>query len=790
MPFASSISHRFLRPFLRIDRYVAGEILGPFLLGCALYTLLLLLQLLLRVAHMIFARGVPANLSFALIWYSLPNILVLVIPMAFLFATLMAIGRLSGDSELTALRAGGVSLNRLYRPVFVFSLALALLTLSLMTLVMPVSNEEFTHTSIRIQTEHATQVVEPRDFYSELGAGVLWVFGSTPDRAYWDGVFLAQDKRGEVLAAERGRLVYDEQTGDQLLQLHNAVQHSANLDGPPDSARYEVSRLDDYETVVQVGAVDGGTERTYLKGMRSMGLAELRQIRDDPDEHELRKRTAKVEIHKRFSFPAACIGFGLFALPVAFSSRRGGGTRSSAFALSLLVLALYYIFINQGEDLAQKGEISPWLAMWPPNLILAALGGYFLWRRNRDRAWSGFGRAGALADRLTRTFPALLSRRSKTKRAKERNQRWSLLQFPSRNDRYILRLFVLVTAITMASMLLLFLVSRFIDVLEHMQSNNIEVSVLWRYLGTVALDMAYQFLPMAILIGTVLTFSLLSRSNEVIAWRAAGVSLFRLATPVVVMAILLGLVTFFIDDKLLTVTNREQERLENVIKNREVRSYRRADRQWLFGQGRFIYHYEQYDSEAQSLHELEVFEFDDGHHLIRRLYTTKATYQGEGLWVFESGWTRTFAEDEELAFQAFVEPHTARFPETPDYFEDEERMPAQMNWTELREQADVAKRSGRPDPQLQAQLHRKFSYPAATIAMALVALPFSFRLGRQGGALYSVGLALALAIAFFFLDTVFTTLAETAALPPFLGAWAPVGLFSILALYLFLGVRS
>lgn len=783
------------RVISRIDRYLAGEILGPFGLGCAVYTLILFLHFLLQASEMIFARGVPMGDVLRLMGYYLPSMLVLVIPMAFLFAALMAVGRLSSDSEITALRASGVSLLSMYRPMLAFSVVLTALSAFLMTSVMPSANTAYSSTWYRIQTRHATQVVEPRAFHTDLGAWVMYVFGVTDDRRQWDGVFLAQEGthgRSEVMVAEHGRLVYDEDTQEQILQLSDVRSHSVDVSHSFDDAQYRLGYLETYEKVVESAAGIDGPQTRQQKVLRSMTVGELRAERDNPNRSEAMRRMASLELHKKFSLPAACIGFGLFALPIAFSSQRGSGARSSSFAISLLIIGLYYILLERGEKAVALGDWPPWLAMWLPNLILVTLGTYFFWQRNRDRNLL-LGRIEALLRRLPLVpwAAARLARlRSRFEHLRSRGRDRSWLQFPSRNDRYILRLFFAVAALTSASMLLLTVLARFTRYVDRFRDSGMPAADIWRYLGTVALDTSYLMMPVVVLIATVLTFTLLSRSNEVVAWRSTGVSLFRLALPILVASGLVAGSTFLMDEYVLPQTNQLKQQLEDRMRGRQTRSFRRADQQWLFGQDRFIYHYSGYDPGTETLHQLEVFEFDAESQLTRRLYATRATYQGKRTWLFDRGWTRSFAGGKVASFRWFEDPRSAQFPETPDYFKEEERHPAEMTLGELREVMSNIERSGQPDPRFRAHLHRKLAYPVGCLAMALVALPFSFRLKRQGGALYGIGLALGLAIAFIVLDSIFTTLGETGTLPASLAAWAPTVLFSTLAVYLFLGVRS
>ena len=121
----------------RLDRYMLAEILGPLVLGFFVYTTILMLQALFKSAELIIRSGVEVATVLRLLTLSLPWIVVMTIPMAFLFGILIAVGRLSSDSELVAIRASGVSLFSLYRPILLLSVLLMGLNVYLMVSVLP-----------------------------------------------------------------------------------------------------------------------------------------------------------------------------------------------------------------------------------------------------------------------------------------------------------------------------------------------------------------------------------------------------------------------------------------------------------------------------------------------------------------------------------------------------------------------------------------------------------------------------------------------------------------------------
>jgi LPS export ABC transporter permease LptG len=507
--------------------------------------------------------------------------------------------------------------------------------------------------------------------------------------------------------------------------------------------------------------------------------------------------------------------FGLFAVPLGFNNRRGG--RSSGFALSIAVILVYYILLNNGENAARFGKMEPWLAMWLPNVVLAVAGFALLLRRNRDKSmmltrfdqwirrdlWARFlsvesrlkarrSEAQARREGATRArgpAAAARARRDGTADVVLRLPRPRLL-FPNLLDRYVVRQFAFMFLLVALSGLSIYVIADLSETVEDVIKNRVAQSVVISYYRFLSLQIFYDLAPVLVLVTTLITFSLLSRSNEVTALKALGVSLFRLAVPAVAAAGAVVLLSAYLQSEVLPASNSRVAALKDEIRATETpRTFRRADRQWLFGQGRYVYNYLRYDPREESLQRLQVFEFDESHRLVGRLFAQRATYdEASGRWLFEDGWGRRFDGSEVDDFSSFS-ARLVDYPETPEYFDSEIKAPEQMDYEDLASYIGELESSGQAVPELRVQLHNKLAYPVISLVMALVAFPFAFRLGRQG-ALYGIGLSVVLGIVFIGIYAFFSTLGETAALPPLVAVWSPNLLFSLLAVYLFLGVRT
>lgn len=784
----------------RLDNYILREISGPLGIGLLVYTFILLMQFLFQSAEMIIRRGLQTSAVAHLLLLYMPSILVLTLPMALLFGILVAVGRLSGESELTAMRACGISLTRLYRPVLMLSLLLAIINGSLTLYLLPRANAAFTRLRMDFLTQTISNQVDPRVFIEDWPPFVLYVFGTSPDTGRWNGVFVAEDAPGrenQVTMARSGSLHLDD-TGERLImELDDAYTHKVDFQHPD---RYNLSFSSHTRQLLQDRFTSSQRARvTVSKGVREMTLTELRERARDPSTPDQVRRLSEVEIHKKFAIPVACLVFGLLALPLGITRKRGG--KSSGFALSIGVILLYYILLNSGEEAARVGRIAPWMAMWFPNLLLSVLGMLLLLRRNRER---GLGMGQALLSLGAAPFRWLGSllfnggapSPERSDRARPTGAPRIVIRlprlrmrFPNLMDRYVIRRFSWVFMLVMASAMILYIVADLTQNADSLLQGNAGLGVVLSYYKYLSLQIFFDIAPVIVLMTTLVTFSLLSRSNEVTAAKSLGTSLYRLALPALVAALVVVMASSALEMWVLPASNRRVSELRDEIRGQKTpRTYRRADRQWLFGQGRYIYNYQYFDAEKSELTHLQVFEFSPDYQLIRRIYTPRARYTSSG-WVFMRGWTRTFRGNSVVDYQRFRRPIRVDYPETPSYFLSEIKPPEQMSYLELSRYVRELRLSGQPVPELQVALQRKLSFPVISLVMALVALPFAFRLGRRG-ALYGVGVAVVMGMVFYAVFAFFTTLGEAGALPPIVAAWSPNLLFALLSGYLFLGVRT
>jgi len=347
-----------------INRYLMREITGIFFLGLTIFTLVLLMGRMVKLMEMVVANGVPLAEVLRLIILLLPSFLVLTIPMAFLLAVLLAFGRLSSDNEITVLKASGLSLGALLPPVLLTASAAALLTLFISVEAVPWGNTGFKQMTMDVARKYAASAIRERIFRDDLPNIVLYVDQYDEARRTMQRVMIQDSRDAErplTIFAKSGLISSDEGTGVLRILLKNGTIHTQQKDD------YRLISFGEY-----LLTAESGRSTPLVRTEMDLGIGELRSgIASSKVSPQTRLKMA-TELHSRFAFPFATFVFAILALPLGLSNRRSG--KGSGFTISILILLVYYVLLSFLRTLAEKGGISPVLAVWLPNLIFLSIG--------------------------------------------------------------------------------------------------------------------------------------------------------------------------------------------------------------------------------------------------------------------------------------------------------------------------------------------------------------------------------------------------------------------------------
>jgi LPS export ABC transporter permease LptF/LPS export ABC transporter permease LptG len=786
-----------------LDRYVWKELGTPFLLGLFIFTFLLLIDRIFDLVDLIINKGVPVLFVLQLLLYICPAILVLTIPIGFLLAILVAFGRLSADMEIVAMKACGVSPLRLLRPVLVFGVVAALLTGYLMIEAVPRANYAFKSLVFDIVRTQATVGLKERVFNDTFGSFIIYVDEIAADQVALRNVFVSDERKPEeqrLITARQGRLISDEVSRRVTLRLLDGSVHEMSPQSP-NKYREVRFRLYDITLVLENPLVQQGDAP---KGDREMSLAELRRATAQSIALKGNPNPYLVELHKKFAIPAACLVFSVLGVPLGIRAHRGG--RWGAFVALLPIVLFYYVALTLGENLGDTGRVPPWLAMWAPNAVVAGIALYLLRANVRERPiplallvqrgfwavarWARRLRGGA-PPRRPRPRPAPARRGVPASRAR-RISRSNALNIV---DLYLGREFLTLFLYGLALATVVVIVGDLMTTLERYIRLKPDLSLILLHFVYRTPPFVYQALHIVMLMSTILLFVGLSRSNELTALKAGGVSLYRVSLPVFGLAAAVTVGALGFQELVMPALNQRAVEVDEAkIKRRTMPELRKRTQIWYrgreggAGESR-IYHLELLDPVNRQMSGVTVLELASDFVLRGRWDAREMVWSDrEDAWRLLDGVRREFRKDEPERVEAF-RAQTLRLPERYQDFAEVPRAPDVMNYVELREYIRRLNDAGHKVGKYLVDLYSKVAFPFAHPIMALVGIPFALQSPR-GGRVIGIALCLALGLGYFIVHSAAVALARTEILPPIVAAWAANSLFASLGLYLFLRART
>lgn len=773
----------------RFDRYVLREVATPFFIGLGVYSFVLLMNQLLLYPELFITRGVPLKLIARLLIDVLPGILAFTVPMSVLMGVLAGLSRMSSDSEITAFKSLGVGHGRLLLPLLLFGLAGWAATSWLALEAAPAANFRFQRTFAEALAQRAETQVAPRTF-NQLIPGLTIYYREAAPNGDWSKVFISsnESRTGQkILLARAGGLSILPDARRAVLRLTEASEHDVDMNDP---AKYPMTFSGRVEEELDGDKLFGSF--TAVKRQREMTIGELRAARTEAQarraaslregsaparaDAELDLRRYEVEIHKKYALPFACWIFVFLGLPLGISTRKGG--RASGFTLSIVIIFLYYVLITAGENLAIKGRIEPWLGMWGADIVFGILGLWLfatsarevplLFRRRRIRPEEAEPSASRPAPviRIRRALPVLQTL-----------------------DRYILRKYLFIAGLALASLAAVSAIVTFFEQIDNLYEHGKPIGLLLSYVAFRMPEFLHIGLPILALTATLLVFGLLTKSNELTAMKACGISLYRAVVPALGMALLLGLVSFYVQERVLPRSARAAAEAWNELNDAPARTYAVFHQRWVANKTRDrFYNYQYFDPDQAAWSGFQVIELDiDGWAIRSRLYAKRAELRG-GTLVLHEGWSREFRDGLPVTFDPFVDRELPLLDERSLFFA-EAKEPAQMTYGELRDHVREIHGLGFDARRPQVDLAFKLSFPWVSLVMTLLGLPFAFAMGKRG-ALVGIAVSLSIAVVYWIMLGVFRSLGYVGVLSAPLAAWGPNVFFGLLGGWLFLRVRT
>ena len=420
----------------------------PLLFGFALIMFVLIIDVMLQLMDQVLSKGLSIGEAGRLFFFNLAWIVALAVPMSVLIAVLMAFGRLAADSEIMAAKAAGMSFFHMLRPTLVAAAALTLLMVWFNDHVLPDFNHKARNTHSNLKRRKAALVLKEKEgifihklsnysllirevdevnnrlggitvydasghgppvtLHARTGEISLFDEGSYIRLSLEDGEYtriVGTEPESLVRGSFARQVIHIKDRDRALSQYRSAYRSDREMDI---SAMYQAVEKErvrrrgtktHMDTLVanhlvflaresvtdSAAAGDSQPDDVHGRVLKKI-LRDYQRLRD----HDGRINEYLVEIHKKFSIPVACLVFVLVGAPLGSLIRQRGAAMSVGVSLSFFLV--YWMFLIGGEELADRGFISPTVAMWAPNVIFGAFGVVLTLAIVRDRPLLGRGR--------------------------------------------------------------------------------------------------------------------------------------------------------------------------------------------------------------------------------------------------------------------------------------------------------------------------------------------------------------------------------------------------------------
>lgn len=360
-----------------LDRYILAELLGPFAFGVAAFTgILTASSVLFHLVTLMVRHGLSPLLVAEVLALRLPEMIFYTFPMSMLLAALLAFGRLSGDGEITALKAAGVSLTRMMVPVVLAAATVSGATIALNELMVPVASWRAKNLLHEATHQQKLPVAREHLFYNEMKDG-------RPARFFYARLFDGSRMHDVVVQEfEHDRLA-------RIIQAKEAAPAEAGWRFDR-GVIYQIDEAGDYRFTVRFDS------QTVHLGEALLALSRENRAPLEMNATQLAShisqlqaagqsgqsiRELEVQWHQKFAVPFASLVFALVGAPLGLRPNRSSG--GIGLGISILVIFVYYILMFIGLALGQTGALPPVVGAWLPNVIAGGIGLFQLRRLAR-----------------------------------------------------------------------------------------------------------------------------------------------------------------------------------------------------------------------------------------------------------------------------------------------------------------------------------------------------------------------------------------------------------------------
>jgi LPS export ABC transporter permease LptF/LPS export ABC transporter permease LptG len=725
-----------------------------------------------RLAEILLYADLPFSVVAGIAATLLPGVLTFTIPLATLAGIVIGFSRMGTDSEIVAMRSAGVGTWTMLWPVLLLGALFTLPTIYIQLEEAPRAARQLEKVALQGALAKLDSPIEPRTF-STLPRYVIYVRDADKAHGTWGRVFIygqQADHSTQIFTARSGRI--DSSGNQSELVLGDVLAAKFPASDTTGEKSYVVERSDQLRISINTGRED------IIRR-----LDERNTNADTMDWSELRERTRSTDaedkseairiLNRRSALAMSPLVFSLLAGALGLRVRRGG--RSVGVILSLIIVVVYYLISLLGESLARVGSVSPYVGPWLATALIVGLA-IFLLLKSRIRVFSLHRREPRSKEESTKT-----TSQSRTSGARA----WGV---PNLMDATLLRTLVLSFIVGFVALAAIFNIFTLFELWRFIAVTHASAGLVARYLLFLMPLITVEIFPATTLIAVLVTYALLARRHEAIAWWACGQSVYRLMLPGVFFALAMASCSWVVQEHVMPRSNLKQDALRARIRGGEARVITGTGRQWLASTDTHRFYSYEFDETQGTITEPTVYELDS-----EAVHLNKVVSGNVGRWT--SATTLAISDSETYTLSGMQVLHQAN-PETTlaavesrDVFKPTIDKPSQLSSADLVSYVRAAKQRGSDVSGLTVALQKKYAAPFGVVIMAFIGMPLAVSYGRRG-TIIALCAAIVVSITYWAVGGGFQQLGNHGLLRPSVAGWSPLVIFAAVGTYFLSKVRT
>ena len=361
---------KFPRPKI-LDRYIIKEVMSFVALAVAALTIMLIMQTLFELMEMLINKKVGWIYIIKLLAYRLPAFLVVTFPISLLASSELAIGNLSTNSEITAMKAGGISLRRIMFPFIIAAFAISILAFLINDYIVPEANHISQNIIREIVLKKGPPNIKRNVFFRDAENRYFYINQLDEENMIMQDIMIyemTRERFPRTITAKEGQWVVD------TWKLENGTIYNYDEEG---KITYEMS-FTNMDIIVKEDL------KKFFSNQRTpqeMSSKELRQQIDILQQAGADTKNFEVDLHMKYSIPFSGLIFVLLGVPLGLRVKRG--SKATGIILSIVLVLLYYIFLSTTRSFGRGGMLTPLLAAWLPNIVFGVLGGIIMFNAEK-----------------------------------------------------------------------------------------------------------------------------------------------------------------------------------------------------------------------------------------------------------------------------------------------------------------------------------------------------------------------------------------------------------------------